>query len=58
MITNAIVSIALLSLSLSLMHIGDNGEKNQSIYFVGGLVGCLFLSHLLYLTLTLFINLT
>ena len=51
MITHIILSLVLLTLSAVLISIGDSSKSTAPIFFVGGIVGCLFLSHLVMVIL-------
>jgi len=51
MIIHIISSIALLTLSAILISIGDSSKSTIPLFFVGGIVGCLFLSHLIMVIL-------
>jgi hypothetical protein len=51
MITHIILSLVLLTLSAVLISIGDSSKSTAPLFFVGGIVGCLFLSHLVMVIL-------
>ena len=51
MITHIILSLVLLTLSTVLISIGDSSKSTAPLFFVGGIIGCLFLSHLVMVIL-------
>jgi hypothetical protein len=51
MILHILTSLILLGLGLAGIIIGDSGKKTAPLFFVGGIIMCIFFAHLIMLIL-------